>query len=60
MSVFIKNIFDEKCFIFKNDIFQAKGALIEQIKKANDLSEELSSKILVNKLTYQRYFSFQN
>ena len=50
LSVFIKNNFDEKCFIFKNDIFQAKGALIEQIKKANDLSEELSSKILVNKL----------
>ena len=50
LRIFIKNIFDEKCFIIKNDILQAKIALIEQIKIANDLSEELSSKILVNKL----------
>ena len=51
LSTFIKNIYFEKCFIFeKNDIEQAKKALIEQIKILNSLSSELSSKILVNKL----------
>ena len=50
LSVFIKNIFDEKFFMLKNDIHQAKQALIEQIKITNNLSSELSSKIFVNKL----------
>ena len=51
LSIFIKNIFDEKEFIFqKDDIYQAKEALIEQIKIVNGLSSELSSKILVNKI----------
>ena len=50
LSIFIKNIFDEKCFLLKNNVDQAKKSLIEQINITINLSEELSSKIFVNKL----------
>ena len=50
LSTFIKNIFDERCFIFKNDISQAKKSFNEQINISINLSDELSSKIFVNKL----------
>ena len=50
LRTFIKNIYDEKCFILKNDIFQAKNAFNEQINISINLSDELSSKIFINKL----------
>ena len=60
LSIFIKNMYDEKYFIFKNDIEQAKGALIEQIKLVINLSEELASKIFVNKLLqYSKYENYR-
>ena len=50
LKIFLKNIYDERKFLFKNQIDQAKKSLNEQIKIAICLSEEVSSKILVNKL----------
>ena len=47
---FLKNIFDERNFLFKNDINQAKKSFNEQINISVNLSDELSSKIFVNKL----------
>ena len=48
--IFIKNIFDEREFLFRNEISQAKKALDEQINITINLSDELSSKIFVNKI----------
>ena len=50
LRTFIKNIFDERTFIFKNNISQAKNSFKEQINISINLSDELSSKIFVNKL----------
>ena len=60
LSTFIKNIYDERCFLFKNDINQAKKAFNEQINIAINLSDELSSKIFVNKLLqYTRFEKYK-
>ena len=58
LSNFIKYNFAEKCFLLQNDNYQAKGALIEQIKITNNLSGELSSYILSNKLL--QYYKNKN
>ena len=59
LRTFIKNIFDERTYIFKNDISQAKKSFNEQINISINLSDELSSKIFVNKLLqytqYEKY-----
>ena len=60
LSTFIKNIYDEKCYLLKNDIYQAKKAFNEQINISINLSDELSSKIFVNKLLqYTKYEKYK-
>ena len=50
LKIFIKNIYDEREFLFQNQIKQAKESFNEQIKISNKLSSKLTSKIFVNKL----------
>ena len=60
LGVFIQNIFAEKFYISRNDIYQAKKAFDEQIKISNNFSNELSSKIFVNKfLQYSRHEKYK-
>jgi len=60
LRTFIKNIFDERTFIFKNNILQAKNSFKEQINITINLSDELSSKIFVNKLLqYTKYEKYK-
>ena len=60
LSKFIKNIFDERCYLLKNNIDQAKKSFNEQINITINLSDELSSKIFVNKLLqYTRYEKYK-
>ena len=60
LKVFVKYIFDEKTFIFAGDVYSAKKALNEQINITIKLSDELSSKIFVNKLLqYTKFEDYQ-
>ena len=47
---FIKNIYDEKYYLIRSNISQAKKSFDEQINITIKLSNELSAKIFVNKL----------
>ena len=58
LKSFIKNIYDEKCFLLKKEISQAKKAFNEQLKIIIKLSDELCMKIMVNKLL--QYFKFED
>ena len=60
LSIFIKNIYNERCDLFKNDIRNVKKSFNEQINIAINLSEELASKIFVNKLLqYTKYEDYK-
>ena len=58
LKSFIKNIYDEKCFLLNKEISQAKKAFNEQLKFIIHLSDELCMKIMVNKLL--QYFKFED
>jgi hypothetical protein len=55
---FIKNIYDEKSFLLKNNQIQAKNSLTEQLNIAINLSDELCMKIFINKLL--QYMKLEN
>ena len=55
---FIKNMFEEKMYLLKKDTSQAKKSLDEQLNIIINLSDELSVKILVNKL--MQYYKLEN
>ena len=50
LNSFIKNIFDERCYLLKKNISQAKKSFNEQLNIVLNLSDELCMKIFVNKL----------
>ena len=57
LNIFIKNIYFEKCHFLKNNFPQSIKSFNEQLNVVINLSDELSMKIIVNKLL--QYFKFE-